>query len=306
MKILLEATGSLTSGYLIKAVKQTNFIVVGSDINEFNHGKYLCDEFITMPKADDENLWMKIENILIEKNINVVIPSLDETLLGWAERKDYFKSLGIEVVISPKDTIETFQDKWKTHLFFSQNNINTPKTSLKPVFELLKPRFGRGGKGIVKNDYKNVDMTGNISQEKVSGNEYTVDILFSKDGEPIYIVPRLRIDVKDGKSTKGIVIRNQKIDNLIEDISKKIKFIGPVNFQLFETPEGELVMIEVNPRIAGGMALGFAATENWIRIIIENIVLNNKIDQNKLKSIRYGLKMVRYYEEFFISPDKME
>lgn len=301
MNILIEATGGLTSGYLIKAIKEAGHKVIGSDIVDFNHSKYLCDDFVIMPKIKDEKLWEKVENILIEKNINIVIPSLDETLLDWAKRKEHFKNIGIEVIVSDKNTIDIFQDKWKTYLFFKENDILTPNTSLEAKFNLIKPRFGRGGGGIFDNSFtNNIDMSNNISQEKVFGDEYTVDTLFSKDGEAIYIVPRLRIDVKDGKSTKGIVVKNQNIDNLILEISKKIKFIGAINFQLFETVEKKLIMIEINPRIAGGMALGFAATENWIKIIIDNIVLDKQINKNDIKSVKYGLKMVRYYEELFI------
>ena len=299
MNILIEATGSLTSTYLIKAIKESGHKVIGSDIVEFNHSKYLCDDFVIMPKVKDLNLWEKVEIILKEKAIDIVIPSLDETLLEWAERKEYFKNIGVDIILSPKNTIDTFQDKWKTYIFFTENNIPTAKTSLSSDLNLIKLRFGRGGTGIFDNNYiEKLDMVDYISQEKIYGNEYTVDTLFSKDGEPIYIVPRLRIDVKDGKSTKGIVVKNENIDNLVLEISRKIKFVGPINFQLFETKEKELIMIEINPRVAGGMALGFAATENWIKIIIENIVLNKEII--KVKPINYGMKMFRYYDELFV------
>jgi carbamoyl-phosphate synthase large subunit len=139
-------------------------------------------------------------------------------------------------------------------------------------------------------------MDGMISQEMVHGEEYTVDVFFSKDFKPIYIVPRKRIDVKDGKSTKGMVVNNPKIDKLITKISNNIKFLGPINFQLFETKKGGLFLIEVNPRIAGGMALGFAASENWINLIVENILNEKTIS---VKNIDYGLKMTRYYSECF-------
>lgn len=298
MNIFIEAAGSLTSGYLIKNIKEAKHKVIGSDISDFNHAKILCDDFIVIPKASDTNLWDKTIKLLIEKNVNIVIPSFDETMIGWVSRIEEFKKYGITVIISPLETIKTFQDKWYTYNFFKSINIPTPKTSLSDEYEIIKPRLGRGGSGIFKNTYKHdFSMNGMISQEKVEGVEYSVDALFSKDGKPIYIVPRIRLDVRDGKSTKGIVVNNKKINDLIAKISQKIQFIGPINFQLFETKTKELVFIEVNPRIAGGMALSIAATENWIKIIVDNIINNIPI---KPKKIKYGLKMVRYYDECFI------
>ena len=301
MNILIEATCSLTSGYLIKAIQNAGHRAVGSDITDFNHGYLLCDDFIVMPKCDDNELWQKIENSLLEKKIDIVIPSFDETLEEWAKRKEYFAKLKINIIISELHTINKFQDKWETYKFFKDIGVNTPKTSLEAIFSIVKPRFGRGGKGIFENDFnKLINMTDMISQEKIDGEEYTVDCLFDLNGKPIYIVPRIRIDVRDGKSTKGQVVKDEKINELVTKISENIRFIGPINFQLFKTNNGELVMIEVNPRIAGGMALGIAATENWISLIINNIVLGKPVNYEKINPIKYGLKMVRYYEECFI------
>ena len=79
-------------------------------------------------------------------------------------------------------------------------------------------------------------------------------------------------------------------------ISNNISFQGPINFQFMEDKNNNLFFLEVNPRIAGGMALGFAASENWISLIVENFIKKQNI---KPKPIKFGLKMSRYYEESF-------
>lgn len=298
MNVLIEAVGSLSSGYIIKAIKECGFRVIGSDISDFNHGFVLCDDFVVFPKASDINLWDKIENILVEKKIDVVFPSLDETLIGWSRMSDRFKKYGVNIILSPLRTLEITLDKWETYKFFKGIGVNVPETSKENKYVLIKPRFGRGSKGIFLNEEgKDIPMDGYISQERIEGKEYSVDVLYDKDGNPIYIVPRERIDVRDGKSTKGIVVREEKINEIIIYISKKLKFIGPVNFQFIKKNNGEFVLIEVNPRLAGGMALSFAATENWIKLIIENVLYGRKIIP---KEIKYGLKMFRYYDECFI------
>ena len=295
-KIFIEASGSMVSGYLIKAIKESGNICVASDIDDFNHSKCLADEFVLMPKSSEPNLWDKIEKILLKNKIDIVIPSFDETLLGWAEKKEYFLKKGVHIIISDINTIKIFTDKYEAFLFCKSIGILTPNTSLSQDYLLVKPRSGRGGKGIYIGT-ESINMQNMISQEFIKGKEFTVDCFFDRSGKPIYIIPRLRINVKDGKSTKGIVVKHKKIEMYIKKISENARFYGPVNFQFIEDKNKQVFFIECNPRIAGGMALGFAASENWINLIIKNFINKEKIIA---KNIKYGLKMVRYYNECFI------
>jgi carbamoyl-phosphate synthase large subunit len=296
-RILTEASGSLTAGYLINAIKDAGQICVASDIDDRCFGQFLADDFIHMPRASVDGLWDKIESELIKKKVDLVIPSLDETLLGWSERREKFSKLGIHVILSQLSSISICQDKWLTYQFFLENGIPTPATSLSQDHILVKPRLGRGGVGVtITQDC--VDMTDQISQQLLSGVEYTVDVFCNRNAEPVYIVPRRRLGVKDGKSTAGIVEKNEKISSWIQRICQKLPFFGPVNIQCFALADGSVKFVEINPRIAGGMALGFASTENWIELIISNLIAGKSIEP---KPIKYGLEMRRYYAEIFIS-----
>ena len=76
---------------------------------------------------------------------------MDEGLLKWSQKKDYFKEkYSTDVIISNEEVIDLCVDKWKTYLFFKKNNIPTPKTSLGRKYNLFKPRKGRGSTGIYK------------------------------------------------------------------------------------------------------------------------------------------------------------
>ena len=131
--------------------------------------------------------------ILEDLSIDLVIPSFDETLIGWAQSLYAVnRPISSEVLLSPSDVIQTFVDKWKAYRFFTAHNIQTPATSLKQVYPLVKPRFGRGGRG-VQVIHEPVDMNGMISQQIVTGEEFTVDVLCDNNSKPIYIVPRKRL-----------------------------------------------------------------------------------------------------------------
>jgi carbamoyl-phosphate synthase large subunit len=296
-RILTEASGSLTSGYLIKSIQQAGHLCVASDIDAHCFGRELADDFVLMPRADAPDLWTVIERVLIESHIDIVIPSLDETLLGWSVRKQRLRDIaGVDVVLSNPETIAICSDKWLTYEFFRDNGIPTAATSLEQEYALVKPRLGRGGAG-VQVTREPVDMTGMISQELLQGVEYTIDVFCDRSSNPLYVVPRRRINVKDGKSTGGVVDTNEQIIRWAREICAKLPFVGPINLQCFLSPDGTIRFTEINPRIAGGMALGFAATENWISLIVSNLVQGTPITA---KPVRSGLEMRRYYAEVFV------
>jgi carbamoyl-phosphate synthase large subunit len=296
-RILTEASGSLTSAYLIESIKEAGHVCIASDIDGRCFGRYLADDFILMPRVSDVDLWDRVETELLKNHIDLVIPSLDETLLGWSERKEKFAKIGIEVILSTATSVAICQDKWLTYEFFKSHSIPTPATSLNQIYPLVKPRLGRGGVGVLITQDQ-VDMTGQISQELVCGVEYTVDVFCNNKSDPVYIIPRRRVNVREGKSIEGIVDCNEVISSWVKLICKKLPFFGPINIQCFVLSDGSVMFIEINPRIAGGMALGFASTENWVKLIGSNLIDGEPIEP---KPIQYGLEMRRYYAEIFIS-----
>ena len=302
MKILTEAGGSLVSSYMIKSIKISGHYAVSSDITSDCAGASLADEFLIFPRANEPKLWDAIEAEVIKNDIDVVVPSFDEMLLGWAERRQYFAKKGINVLVSDASVIETFQDKWKTFEFFQSNLLAAPATSLTPKFPFLKPRFGRGSVGIKlienREDRIKYFSEGYVSQEFLKGTEYTVDCLFDHASQPVYIIPRKRLNIINGKSLGGVVCLNSDIIKAVRELGRATNFVGPVNVQLFvgDTPERAINFIEVNPRIGGGTALAFAASENWVPLFID-ILQSKKIIARNVKD---NLKMYRQYEELFV------
>ena len=140
MNVLIEASGSLVSAAYIRYLQSAGLNVVATDISKINAGGLLADQYVQIPSHNDERLWDTIERILLLKKINYVIPSFDEMLLQWSKKKNFFLRKKIDVLISPKETIEIFTDKWITYKNFKKYNIPTPETSLQKKFQLVKPR----------------------------------------------------------------------------------------------------------------------------------------------------------------------
>jgi len=203
-------------------------------------------------------------------------------------------------MLSPPSTVATCLDKWKTYQFFLKHHIPTPATSLEQEYTLIKPRVGRGGEGVfINKENQAVNMFGNISQEFLVGQEVTIDVFCDKNGDPIYIIPRKRLNVVNGKSVSGVTFYSESIRDWVRKICAALFFQGPINLQCFIDEKEQVKFTEINPRLAGGMALGFAATnDNWAKLIVDHFIDHKPI---RAKSVNYQLKMYRYYDEIFVS-----
>ena len=290
-RVLLEANGSLTSGYMVKNIISLGHDVVGSDIHDDTISKCMGFQTIILPKFNHPKIKLILKKEIIKNKITDVIPTLDESLFYWSSMKKTFKTLGCKIHISNPSTIKIFQDKWLTYKFFEKNGLPTPLTSLKNEFPLTKPRFGRGSIGVEFFNYKR-DMKNLISQEICKGNEYTIDVLIHK-GNPVYIVPRSRDKIIDGKSVRSTIVNSKLIKKYTKLICSKIKFEGVINIQCFINGK-KIKFIEINPRFGGGTSLSLKGSENWL-----DLILNGIPRDWKPKKVKWGLAMSRYYEEFY-------
>lgn len=298
MNVLVEGIGSMAFGPRIKYLREIGWNLVGIDITGSSFGFYTGIKPCIVPPYSDNNCFKEIEKIILREKINIVFPTVDEGLLGWSRIKEHlYSTYACRVVVSPQNVIETCVDKWKTYEFFMANGIPTPLTSFDKKYDLLKPRTGRGSTGLhlKRNVDPNFSMDGYISQELVKGDEYTIDILCDSNSNPIYIIPRIRIDVESGLSVRGVTVYDEEIICYSKKIINELKPTGIINIQCFKNKDG-IKFIEINPRMAGGCSLSFASSDNWFRVI--EALLNNK-DYEK-KPVKYNNYMFRYYDDLIV------
>lgn len=303
MNVLVEGIGSMVFNTQLKYYKEMDWNIIGIDIDNKSSGMYLVSKSYIVPKYSEENCFEEIEKIIDKENIDLVFPTVNEGLTEWSKRKKYFfEKHKTNIVISDESSINICTDKWNTYKFFVENNIPTPKTSLSLEYDLIKPRIGRGSTGIFHKDEvrNNFNMRGNISQEIVKGEEYTIDVLCNFNSRPVYIIPRKRLGVESGVSVKGVTVYDENIINYCKIIVEKLKPIGIINIQCFKDGDN-INFIEINPRIAGGSSLSFAATENWFKAL--ECFMSGKTYEPK--AVAYGRYMFRTFVDVIIDEDDL-
>ena len=245
----------------------------------------------------------KIIKLCRSLKIDLVIPAVDEELEFFSEYK------GVHSLVPQKSFVNTFNDKKKTTLILNKKNINHPKiytlTDLQTNFRIypiiLKPRFGRGSRGIFvisnfeefcfyKKKY-NISSTKYIFQEYIKGTEYSVQVISDLKGNLKAVIP-VEIINKKGITIDAIVSTNKKILRFCENFHINFCPRYVYNIQLIAT-KSKIYCIEVNPRISTTHILTLMHGIDPIEIFF-----NSKSSKRPLIKL-LKIKLKRFHETYF-------
>lgn len=309
---------------LIEHLKQ-KFKIIGCDADSLIAGKYFVDVFYKIPKADEPGYLKSIYQICIKEKVQAVIPLYEEEfdLLNTARNK--FKVIGTELLLSHSEVISLCKDKKKTYEFFknlsliqipkvySQSEIEeivrSKEESVMPLF--IKPVSGMGSINTFKiNNVKELAffkeyVKDNIIEEFIDGEEFTVDCLVDFHGNPIYIIPRKRIEVRAGEVVKtctvhddSIINNTRKVIDYLNKASGKVNkgTMGPLTIQFIKTYSNKLYLIEINPRFGGGVPLSFECGADYADVL-DKLLRGQKVEYDNSFEEK---TMLRYDNAVFI------
>lgn len=301
-----------------------NFRIIGVDSGELNAARYFVDEFYKIPKANDRNYIDVLKKICKKENVKALIPLYEGEFQVLNDFREEFKEQGVIIILSGKKVIDICKNKKITNEYFLNSNINLPKVYLDteidkiikerddtkfPLF--IKPIDGMGSSNAFRiNNIKELQffkdyVRNNIIQHCIQADEYTVDCLVDLEGNPIYIVPRKRLEVRSGEVVKSSTVIDYDIIaatlKVIKELNKskdenKIATIGPLTVQFFKDEDGKIFLLEINPRFGGGVPLSFEAGADYAKAL--NMMINNEkiLFENKFKE----KVMIRYDQAVFI------
>lgn len=308
---------------LIKHLKKS-FKVVGVDAGELNPGKFFVDKFYKIPKASESGYISSLLNVCKEESVKVLIPLYEGEFEILHNVREKFREVGTLLLLSNGEILEICKDKRKTYEYFINSKVNLPKVYTEEEITsiitygymdklplIIKPRDGMGSNGIYKiNNFNELKffkdyVKDGIIQEYIDGEEYTVDVLTDLKGEPVYVVPRKRLEVRSGEVVKSSTCRDEKIISetlkVMEHLNsltdcKQLRLLGPLTIQFFKKTNGDIYLLEINPRFGGGVPLSFEAGADYGQKILE--MLQGK-EVGYIKEFR-EIIMLRYEEATFI------
>lgn len=316
--ILISGIGTTTALSIIKGInKQQSYDVriIGIDADQFVSGKFLVNKFYQVPLAKNAKQFEnKVASIVKKEKIDLIIPIIEYEMPLWNNLRNHHFFKKTTILLPYSQTLKICLDKSQTINLFRKIGIPFPKLYSEkkdikkfPIF--IKPRkFGRASidayKVASRNElefYTQKLKKNYILQEYINGDEYTADCLNDLKGNLITCVIRKRIETKGGLSTKGEIVEDNQALKYCNLIVSSLKLPGVCNIQFFKH-QNKYFFSEINPRFAGTHALTIEGGQNTIFFILK--MLDGKSIVSSDIKIKYGLKMIRYWDELIIENSK--
>lgn len=342
INLLVTTVGGMTSPDILKAFRNVDdysINIIGVDAFEFAVGRKFVDIFEVSPNSVvDEFVFVEfIESLVKKYSIDVVLPCGNEDNLALAK---YIDKISCRVIVGQYEDLIKAYDKGKVYdelkanipeycpKYFIVDNHSDFLDSVKKIGYpnkkvVIKPRFGRGGRGVYilsnKFDFENIFKSKPIneypfeffdsilkSQNKFDDlivMEYLQDPYYSiysicKDGENLFTLNHIREWGNASQTFRGKVYYDKEIEELASKIIKKFNLFYTNNMELATTEDGRIVLFDLNPRIGASSGIdkdiGFNFPLETLKLVLGEKILIDKSKFEKPKTF------VRYFDQVWL------
>lgn len=306
MNILFTCAGrrNYLINYFKEALKDTGK-VFATDMQLTAPALVDADVAIEVPPIYSDNYIDSLLNIISANKIDCIISLNDLELPILSKWKKNIESTGAKVIVSDERAIKIAFDKWETMKFLESSGLKSPKTFIdyniaKEAIQngelkfplVIKPRWGSASIGIdFPENFEEFELAYKLQtirlkrtilaeaskedidhailiQEKISGIEYGMDVLNDFDGNYVATFIRQKLQMRSGETDKAISVIDKELEKIGEIIGKNLRHIGNLDCDVFVS-NGELYVLELNPRFGGGYPFSHEAGCNTAAIYIE-------------------------------------
>lgn len=342
INLLVTTVGGMTSPDILKAFRNIDdysINIIGVDAFEFAVGRKFVDIFEVSPNSVvDEFVFVEfIESLVKKYSIDVVLPCGNEDNLALAK---YIDKISCKVVVGNYEDLIKAYDKGKVYDELKANIpeycpkyfiVDNHSDFLKSVKNLgypnkkvvIKPRFGRGGRGVYilsnKFDFENIFKSKPINEypfeffDNILKNqdkfddlivmEYLQDTYYSiysicKDGENFLTLNHIREWGNASQTFRGKVYYDKEIEELASKIIRKFNLSYTNNMELATAEDGRIVLFDLNPRIGASSGIdkdiGFNFPLETLKLVLGETIEINKSKFEKPKTF------IRYFDQVWL------
>lgn len=272
----------------------------------------VADDYFGVPGVQ-ENTYI---SLLLDKcktlNIKIIVPTIDTELSLLASNKAKFEAEGIFPIISSLDFVAKCRNKRVIHEFFEKHGVRVAHEYDKKNYKLplfIKPYDGSRSVDtyLIRTEKELRDF--HFTNEKLMFleyldhqyyEEYTCDLYYDRTHRLRCVVPRKRLEVRDGEVNKGLTVDNILVPLLRDKLGFVEGAVGCLTAQFFVHKDDESVFgIEINPRFGGGYPLSYSAGANFPAWILHEY-LQNEAMEDQFNSWERNLLMMRYDDEILV------
>lgn len=240
--------------------------------------------------------------VVKEYEVDVILPFVNGAIEIASICRDRLKD--VFVPVTEFEMASALFDKAEAAKAFKEAGLPIPRTYSvlsAQIPAIAKPRKGGSSRGI--HIFRNMEdlmhlqnLKEYLVQEYIENcKEYTVDCYIDSKGDILVTVPRERIEVMGGESTRTRTCHNEILENLSREVIEKLKLRGPVNLQfLHDLDADRYLLMEVNPRLGGGVICSIYAGAPITDYIIGEAL---GVELKPCDDWASGTLMARYFKE---------
>lgn len=293
------------------AVRPLGGLIVGTDMDEKCCASHFVDAFVTLPPDGSAAFATSLLETCRKYNVDLIVPTRDGELLQLENLRRELTALGVVLPLPKQEELRTCLDKQRFHDFCVQNGFPVLPT-VNPDDKESFPLFVRainttnGKVAYEVPDLKvwemlGLDRTHHICQPICTDNEYSVDLLMDLNGNALQAVARHRQRLVNGESWRSEIVSNPALEAMVMAVGEKLGLLAHNLVQAFVSDDGQIHLIEVNPRFGGCSNLSVAGGLESPRRIIQ-MVQGNMEEACINPPIRAGLQSNRYSLDIFNMP----
>src|SRR5260221_1578855 len=139
INILMTGGGAPGAAGILKCLQQNPlFHVMGADANSNAIGRYLNDNFETIPFAHDPCFVDTILSLCRKNNIHIVLPLVTKELIPLSQHINEFELAGARLALSPTTSLEIANNKSRLYEFLQWRGIAVPTFTVIETIEQFK------------------------------------------------------------------------------------------------------------------------------------------------------------------------
>lgn len=273
----------------------------------------VADLALPVPRCDHPEFVDAVVGICADQGVDLVVPTIDPELPPLSRHADRFRAAGAWVAVSEPAVVDIARDKLRTAQFLAGHDIPAPRSAAVaevvaapdawtwPV--LAKPRAGSSSIGL--HLLTSPDQLarlqpddGQMVQELLRGQEYTVNLFFDRAGRMRCAIPHRRCEVRAGEVAKGLTQRHAELERIAWLLGDTLRGArGVLCFQAITDDRGLPTVFEINARFGGGYPLAHRAGAPFAQWLLEEATgqpLNAHNDwQDGVLMLRYDAAIFR-------------
>jgi carbamoyl-phosphate synthase large subunit len=288
--------------------------IVGTSNTEWTDGFSACDVSVIMPDIASPEYIDSMLDLCNDYKIDGLLSFYDPDINVLSNHLEEFRAIGVTPILPSKEVNEICFDKFETFLFLQSNGFATPQTflTLEKALEamesgtltfpvIVKPRHGFASRNIFKarNPFELKVFfqceDNMIIQELIHEEGYDFDLCCDLHGRVLSVVPWRKICSHAGETDQSETNESPEIIRealrLGSELGKR-GHVGPLDADIF-LRNGEVVILEMNPRFGGGYPVSQLAGADFPKLIIE--MLRGGVPEPRIGKFRPGTIMMKGY-----------